>query len=65
MYARISNIPHVTADNLTFDEITDDPPVNAAAADNMTEESTYNDRGPSKQKSTGKALPNADIKTQC
>ena len=64
MYAHISNIPHVIADNLTLDEVTDDPPVNAAA-DNMTEESTYNDRGPSKQKSTGKALSNADIKTQC
>ena len=45
MYARISNISDVIADNLTIDEVTDDPPVNAAA-DNMTEESTYNDKGP-------------------
>ena len=47
------SMPDVTADNLTLDEATDGLPADSAA--NTTEESICNNKGSSKQKSTGTA----------
>ena len=55
---RTGSMPDVTADNRTFDEATDGLPADAAA-DNTAEESTCNNNGSSKQKSTGTASFNA------
>jgi len=46
-----SSLPDVTADNLTPDELTDDPPDDATTV-NVADESMCSDKGPSKRKST-------------
>ena len=53
-----SSMPNVAADNLTLGEATDGPSADAAT-DNVAEESTCSDKGPSKRKSTDNARSNA------
>ena len=48
VWGRDYSMPNVAAYNLTLDEATDDPPADAAT-DNMAEESTHSDKGPTKQ----------------